>query len=429
MSDRLPPQDLGAEKAVLGAILVDSKVFIDVVAILSPKDFYARKNGLIYASMCSLYENKSPIDIVTLASELGDRLADVGGASYISQLAKDIPTSRQHEFHARIVKDKANQRKLIEVVRSAGEKVFLPKVELDTIISELVSESTSILTEKAQASQHIKEPTLSVFRDASQKKQKPLGLLSGFIELDELIRGFGSGTFNILAGRPGTGKTAFALKLIRNWLHMGVRVGFLSMEQPARDIVVRMLSEITKINSHKMRALQSLSPLAVEKAIYAAAWLIKRDFYINDRPSMNLVQAIAAIHKMKAEHGVQVVVLDYIQLMSFGRDKEYDAVTAISKGLKGCARDLDIPLIALSQLSREIEKRPDTTPKLSDLKGSGSLEQDGDIIMFASQNKDDFNLIVAKHKNGPVGTVIMDRVKSTYSFGPKMFHKNTGNTI
>lgn len=434
---KIPPHSIEAERAVIGALLVDKDAMIKVADVLAAEDFYHEVHATLYRSMMELFDRRMPIDVVTLTNYLEDRnlLEVVGGISAIAQLSTEYFTSSHVVQHALIVKEKSTLRKLI---RAGDEILGLGYTETEPI---------EMLLEKAEKSLfgvsqnflkgrfvHVREILTQTFEKISnlhdpEAKQKYRGIPSGFADLDRLISGFQASDLVIIAARPSMGKTALALNVAQNVAKRGYAVGLISLEMSKEQLVERMFCSLLEVDSWKLRTGQ-LTEEDFARIGGVMDELNSMKIYIDDSSGSSLSELRAKTRRLQMEHGLDMLILDYLQLMSiatsggssFNRVQE---ISEISRALKHLARELHIPIIVLSQLSRAVESRPVKIPQLSDLRESGAIEQDADIVVMLyredyyeedSQRKGVTDLYIKKHRNGPTGRVELAFKKEQMKF-------------
>lgn len=424
MIDRLPPQSIEAEEAVLGSILIDRDAIIEVAEFLRPDDFYRQANARVYTAILELWERREPIDVVTV-SEVLERSSDlesIGGRSYLATLSERTPTAVHVVPYARIVERKAVLRNLI----SAAGRIAGIGYEDPAEVQEAIDRAESALfavSQRRVATGFTELRTL--LHDAYDRldylhahRGEISGVSSGFKDLDALTTGFQRSDLVILAARPSVGKTSFALNVAE---HAAVRdkrsVGIFSLEMSKEQLVLRLLSSVANIDSQRLRSgfLEELDFTRIAPAMNA---LSEAPVYIDDTPNISTMELRTKARRLQAETGLDLVIVDYLQLMQSStttRDaNRVQEVSEISRGLKALARELNIPVIALSQLSRQPEMRESREPRLSDLRESGSIEQDADLVLFLWREKDRgaedqdtegevIKLKLAKHRNGPTG--------------------------
>ncbi|MGB9742312.1 MAG: replicative DNA helicase [candidate division WOR-3 bacterium] len=433
-TERKPPQALEAEAAVLGAILIDQEALPRVMHFLKPEHFYSLAHRRVYEAMLNLFETKMPYDIITVASELRrmKELDSIGGQPFLTALQDTVLTSANCEEHARLVLEKAIQRQLIqtatEIVQDAYDEGKTPE--------ELLEQAESKIFQLRQAGERrgftlVRERLLQEMERielARTRKQHITGVETGFRDLDNLTSGFQSGDFIIIAGRPGMGKTAFALNLAVNAssrVSKPVPVAIFSLEMSTESLIQRLICAEARVTLNQLRRGDLNNP---EYARIAAAVgrLSEAGLYIDDSAALNALEIRARARRLKGDHpDLGMVIIDYLQLMEphTGRRREYSRqqeITEISRALKAMAKELNLPVIALSQLSRAPDRREDKKPLLSDLRESGALEQDADVVLFlyrpaeykkkdwdnlSEEEKRDTDLIIAKHRNGPTGSI------------------------
>jgi replicative DNA helicase len=431
--DRIPPQNLEAEQAVLGAILLDSDSLVTAMERINSDDFYRTSHQRIFESMLELAEENEPIDLITLTSKLQNKqqLEEIGGIKYLSELANAVPTAANIDYYAQIVEEKSMLRRLI---RAATNIVTDGYASTDDV-GELLGEAEKKILEISQRRSTIgfipiRDVLMEVFDKVEflyNNKGGTTGIRSGFQDLDKMTSGFQRSDLIIVAARPSVGKTAFALNIAQN---VGVReketVAIFSLEMGASQLVQRMICAEANVDATRMRT-GFLEAEDWEKMTMAIGSLSEANIYIDDSPSVTVADIRARCRRLKQEKGLGMILIDYLQLIH-GRgkgDNRQQEVSEISRTLKQIARELDVPVIALSQLSRGVEQRQDKRPMMSDLRESGSIEQDADIVAFLyrddyydkeSEKKNIIEIIIAKQRNGPVGTVELAFLKNFNKF-------------
>lgn len=426
--EKIPPQSLEAEQATLGSVLADPDALLKVVEQVRPEDFYRNTHKVIYEAILELFEKSEPVDIVSVSELLKDKelLDDVGGRSYINDLALAIATTENAAHYAQIVHDKATLRSLIhagtEIVYTAYDEVDadLALDKAERIIFKLAQEG---MPDDLVSIKEILPSSYEQIEDRYNNKGTLLGVASGFYDLDLLTSGFQQSDLIIVAARPSMGKTAFCLNIAT---HVSLRetkpVLIFSLEMSKEQLVQRMLCSEAEVDSQRIRT-GEIQPQDFTKISQAMGRLGDAPLYIDDSPGVSLMELRAKARKLKMEKGeLGLIVIDYLQLMEAkqggsrgGNDNRVQEISAISRGLKGIARELKTPVIALSQLSRAVESRQDKKPMLSDLRESGSIEQDADLVMFLyrdeyynkemSEKPGIASVIIAKQRNGPVGEI------------------------
>jgi replicative DNA helicase len=434
--ERLPPQNIEAEAAVLGSILIDPQALPAVAEILRSEDFYRDAHRLLYASALDLYGRGEPADIVTLTDEIERRgkLDNVGGADYITTLVNVVPTSANVEYYAHIVERTSILRKLIH---AAGQIAAIAYSEDDaTVALDKAEQLIFSISQNVQRADfdHIKDILADYFdklEHLHSHRGDIIGVPSGFTDLDKMTGGMQRSDLIILAARPSVGKTAFSLSLAHNAaVKHGASAAIFSLEMSKEQLAQRLLSMDAGVDQQRLRT-GYISDADDEwtRISMSIGRLSESNIYIDDTAGISLIEMRSKARRLMAEHGFDMMVVDYLQLMqgtgSKGDGNRQQEISEISRGLKGLARELNVPVLALSQLSRAVESRQSKVPMLSDLRESGSLEQDADIVMFIYRD-DVYNpetdrpniadIIVAKHRNGPIGTVSLYFMKSQTRF-------------
>ncbi len=418
---KVPPQNLEAERAVLGAILLDNEAVYSVMEILEPSAFYQPSHRLIYGTMVELSERGEPIDIVTLVDRLrsAGSIEQAGGADYIPTLADEVPTSAGVVNYARIVREKAVLRHLIETSTEIVQDCFDAPGDVDQLLDEAERRIFAISEERIRSGflsmREIVKSSFKTIESLYEKKEHITGVPSGFADIDELTSGFQPADLIIIAGRPSMGKTAFCLNIAQYAsMKKEMTVALFSLEMAKEQLVMRMLCSEARIDAHRLRS-GFLGQTDWPKLSTAAGRLADSSIYIDDTPAINSMEMRAKTRRLKADKGLDLVIVDYLQLMS-GRgrsDSREQEISEISRSLKALAKELGVPVLALSQLNRGVESRMDKRPILADLRESGAIEQDADVIIFIyrdevynkeSMEKGIAEIIIGKQRNGPVGT-------------------------
>lgn len=434
IDQRIPPHSIEAEQSLLGSLLIDKDAVIKIVELVRTDDFYKDTHGMIFESMMELWNKREPIDILSLGNKLEEKkqLELVGGRGYVISLSSMVPTSSHVAHYATIVQKKATLRRLI----SAASDITAFGFQEDEEVTDILDKSEQRLfaiSQKYQKQAFV--PIREVLSDAFERmdalhnnKGELRGITSGYKEMDNMLAGFQRSDLIILAARPSVGKTSLALDIARNAAVRGkAAVGIFSLEMSKEQLVDRLLCAEARVDSWKMRT-GKLSSQGENNDFSrigdAMGVLSEAKIYIDDSSSANVMEIRSKCRRLQMEHGLDMVIIDYLQLMESARqragDNRVQEVSEISRGLKGIARELNVPVIALSQLARAVEARSPAIPRLSDLRESGSIEQDADIVMFLYRKAKDgnfFNLpeeekhladiIVSKHRNGPVGQVTL----------------------
>ena len=434
--DRMPPASVEAEQAVLGAMLLKPDAVMTAAEELTADDFYRETHRLIFEAMMELKERTEPVDLVTLTEQLkkADKLAKIGGIPALSLIANSVPTAANVHYHARIVHEKAQLRSLIAAATEIAGAAYESADEVEDIMDS--AEKRILQVSSGKRSKDF-VPLQDILLDALEQidlrynnKGCITGLPTGFTELDHLTAGLQKSDLILVAARPSMGKTAFTLNIAA---HVVLRakepVAFFSLEMSKEQLVQRLLCSEGRIDSQRLRV-GELEEKEWGDLIDTANRLSAAPLYIDDTPSITVMELRSKARRLKAEHGLSLIVIDYLQLMqgrtSKSGDNRQQEISEISRSLKALARELDVPVIALSQLSRSVESRQIKRPMLSDLRESGSLEQDADIVMFLyredyydpeTENKNITEVIIAKHRNGPVDTVDLTFLKQFTKFG------------
>jgi len=417
---RIPPQDIEMERSVLGSLMLDHKIMNVIVDILKPEDFYDQKNEQIYEAMFDLYKKKEPIDILSVTSKLKEKkiLKQIGGNSYLTELVNSTPSSANAKHYAEIVRKKKILRDLIESSSHISNLGYQEEEDVEELLDEAEKKIFSIARYSVkQKFQNIKNALMEAWERIDRlhkSKEEMRGVPSGFHELDDKLAGFQKSDLIILAARPSMGKTALALDIARNVAKKGIPVGVFSLEMSSQQLIDRLLAAEAHVDSWKLRTGRLSTDDEFRRISDALDTLSKIPLFIDDEASNNIMQMRAMARRMQAEHGLGLLIVDYLGLMVPRQktDNIVQQMTEISRSLKGLAKELDVPILALSQLSRAVESRHDRRPKLHDLRDSGSIEQDADVVMFIyredmyNENSDKQNIaeiLIEKHRNGPTG--------------------------
>jgi replicative DNA helicase len=416
------PHERQAEEAVLGAILLNAEVYYDVAQFLVEEDFFLYRNRWIWAAFASLHEQRMPVDILTVSEELDrqGRLAEVGGQAYLTTLIGNVPSSLHAEAYAHIVEETATRRRLLDSANQIARLAY----QSNTAIEEVVNESEkSIFGVSERRLTHQLEPirrVLSEYYDRidylARHRDETLGVPTGFIDLDRLLGGMQSSDLLIIAGRPGQGKSGFCMSVAKNASQLFKRrVAVFSLEMSNEQLVQRLVAQETSIDSQRLR-LANLEDDEWPLFTQAVSTLGDTQIYLDDTPAISPLQLRTKCRRLHMEIGLDLIIVDYLQLMVGDTriENRVQEVSYISRNLKALARELNVPVLAAAQLSRAVESRRPPRPILSDLRESGSLEQDADVVMFIyrpDQYEEDTlkqniaEIIVSKHRNGPVGSV------------------------
>jgi len=436
---RVPPQAIEVEQAVLGSMLIDREAVPKALEVLDQESFYRDAHAKIFQAMTALFERSEPIDVTTVAEELRRRgqLDAVGGALYLTELTMKITSAANVEAHAYIVLEKAILRKLIEASTNIAKRSYNPAEDPLELLDEAEQRIFQI------AERRLKRSSLSLTRAISDtlemlerihgQRGGVTGVPSGFARLDDLTGGFQPSDLIIIAGRPSQGKTALALSIARNAsVEHGVPVGIFSLEMASQQLVLRLLAAEARVDAHKLRT-GRLSDEEWPKLSTKVHRLAEAKIFIDDTPALGILELRAKARRLKAEHNIGLVIVDYLQLMQGPRDAENreKEISMISRSLKALAKELNTPVIALSQLSRAVEARSGRRPVLSDLRESGAIEQDSDVVIFVHRPElygERFledgqtpaegiaEIIIGKQRNGPTGTIQLAFVKEYARF-------------
>ena len=425
--DRLPPQSIDAEQSVLGALLIDRDAIIEVADILRPADFYRPSHGEVFAAILDLYERREPIDIVTVSEVLERRvqLEAAGGSAYLTSLINLTPTAVNAAHYSRIVERKAVLRSLISAAGRIAAIGYDETPDVAESIDRAESELFAVSQRRVQSGFSALKPLLHAAYDRldylHQHKGELSGVASGFKDLDALTTGFQKSDLIVVAARPSIGKTSLALNIAEHAaVREGKTVGVFSLEMSKEQLVLRLLSSVARIDGQRLRSgfLEEMDFTRLAPAMNALA---EAPIYIDDTPNISTMELRTKARRLQAEVGLDLLIVDYMQLMQSSitsRDaNRVQEVSEISRGIKGLARELQVPIIAISQLSRQPEMRESKEPRLSDLRESGSIEQDADLVLLLWREKEPsgssgdvdgeaINLNLAKHRNGPT-----DRLK------------------
>jgi replicative DNA helicase len=430
--EKLPPHDIDAEQSVLGAILIDNEALYKALELLRPEDFYHLPYSKVFACMLALSEQDEIIDFLTLKSELERRgqLEDVGGPPAIAALVDIVPTAVNVEFHARIVHEKSIARRLLNASLQITARCYSDSEEVDQLLEDaerlIFDISETRVREGFSPLKTVIKDSFKTIENLYDKKGFITGIPTGFIELDRLTSGLQSSDLIIIAGRPSMGKSSFCLNIAQ---HVGVKerisTAIFSLEMSKEQLGIRLLCSEARVDSHRVRtgyvAREDWPRLSA-----AAETLSAAPIFIDDTPAMSVLEMRAKSRRLKAEYGLGLLVVDYLQLMRSTRRHEnrQQEVTEISRSLKALAKELNVPVIALSQLSRAVESRSDRKPQLSDLRESGSIEQDSDVVLFiyrpdaydSEEQEGIAEIIIGKQRNGPVGMVQLAFIKEYTRF-------------
>ena len=416
------PQNIEAEQSVLGGILIDNEALPKVLEIIEPNDFYRDNHKKIFLAFLELFENNIPLDIITVTELLQKKgeLTNIGGATYLASLVDSVPTTANITHYAKIIKEKSILRSLIAKATDIVNLGFEASEDVAEILDKAEEAIFSITQQRIQTSYYsIKEiikQTFEAIEELSSKKDSVTGIPTGFIDFDRLTAGLQPSDLIIIAGRPVMGKTSFTLNIAQHAaIRAGVPVGFFSLEMSKEQLALRMLCAEARINSQKIRS-GFLSERDWLRLTDAAATLSEAPIFIDDTPALSVLEIRAKARRLKSEHNVGLIIVDYLQLMK-GKgkvDTREREISEISRSLKALAKELNIPVVAVSQLNRRVEERENKRPRLADLRESGAIEQDADLIVFIyrdevynedTPDKGIAEIIIGKQRSGPTGVV------------------------
>jgi len=430
---RIPPQNIEAEKSVLGSMLIDEEAIGIAIEILDEAWFYEESHRKIYRSILDLYNSHKNVDLITITDKLRNDgyLEEIGGVTYISTIIDFVPSSANVEHYAHIVKEKGILRKLI----SSANQIIMQSFETKERVEDVVDQAEKLIFEVAELKHKhqtidIKDLVRASIENLDQlyrRKEHITGIATGFEKIDHMTSGLQRADLIIVAGRPSMGKSALAVSIAENASILFKKaVAIFSLEMSKEQLVQRMLCSQARVDAHKVRS-GFLSPSDWPKLTAAAGRLSESKIYIDDTPAISALELRAKARRLKANMGIDLIVLDYLQLMrgTNKADSRQQEISDISRSLKALARELNLPIIGLSQLSRAVESRQDHKPQLSDLRESGAIEQDADVVLLlmreeyynpTEENKGVADLIIAKQRNGPVGTVKLSFIKEYMRF-------------
>lgn len=424
---RVPPQNLEAERSVLGALMLDKDAIVKIADLLKPEDFYNNTHQTIFETALELYEKNEPIDVLSLSNILEEKkkLKDIGGSSYLATLVNTVPSASNITHYAKVVQKKSVLRKLINAASEIEEMGYEDSGSVDKVLDEaeqkIFAVSQKFIKKDFAPIKNILEAAFERIDNLHKGDKQFRGVPTGFIDLDEKLSGLQSSDLIIIAARPSIGKTTLALDIARQIgvIHK-VPVGLFSLEMSSDQLIDRMLAaeadiDLWRLRTGKLRTDEDSDDF--QKIGEAMGVLSEAPIFIDDTGNLNIMEMRTMARRLQAEHKLGLIIIDYLQLMEGryrGGDNRVQEISEISRNLKQLAKELNIPILALSQLSRQVESRPDQRPKLSDLRESGSIEQDADVVLFIyredrvkpdSPNKNVAEIIIAKHRNGPVGTI------------------------
>lgn len=436
---KIPPQNLEAEESVLGAMLLERDAIARVIEFLSPKHFYKENHQITFDSISSLYERGEPVDLVTITEELRrrEKLEAVGGGLFLTALIDAVPTTANIEYYARIVEEKAIRRQLIRAGHEIVGLGFSGDEKVEDIIDKAEMQIFHIGQRRfTQHFVHLKEilkSTLERIDELYERESEVTGVSTGFKDLDAMTAGLQPSELIVVAARPGMGKTSFCLNIAQHAaIEEKIPVAFFSLEMSKDQLVQRMLCAEALVDAHRLRT-GRLHDGDWKKIADAMNLLSKAEIYVDDSSCISVLEMRSKVRRLKAEKGLGLVVVDYLQLIkgSARSENRVQEISEIARGLKALAKDLNVPVMAVSQLSREVEKRTDKRPLLSDLRESGAIEQEADLVAFIyrdsyynekSEKQNTAEIIIAKQRNGPIGTMDLVFIKEYTKFGSKVKH-------
>ena len=429
-TERIPPQNIEAEISVLGAVLQDPQALLKAMEILRPSDFYKEAHRRIFSACVDLFERSEPVDLVTLANELMRRkqLEEVGGSSTLSAYVDAVPTAANVAHHARIVKDKALLYALIQKGTAVVSLAYSDKEDVNEVLDWAEQQIFEISQDKVSRTfvpvKNILKGTFQLIEKLYDRKSHVTGVPTGFRKFDEMTAGLQPSDLVVVAGRPSMGKTSFCLNVAQHAaIQEHIPVAIFSLEMSKEQLVQRLLCSVARVDSHKLRT-GYLSDADWPRLTTGAGILSESPIYVDDTPGISLLEMRAKARRLKAEQSLGLVIIDYLQLIS-GRgriESRQQEISEISRSLKAMAKELNVPVVALSQLSRAVESRQPPRPQLSDLRESGAIEQDADVVTFLyrpsfyrMKKEDDLDepednsteVIIGKQRNGPTGTVFL----------------------
>jgi replicative DNA helicase len=421
---RIMPNSLEAEQSVIGSMIMDKDAIVAASEILVKDDFYHQQYGILFESMVELHEGGQPVDLVTLQNKLKEKEVpkEISSLEFVRELVTSVPTSANVKYYANIVKENSMKRKLIRVTEDIENECYAGTESLEAVMDKTEHDIFALLSSRTSGEyvpiRQVVMNALEKIERASRQKGNVTGIPTGFLDLDRQTAGMQPSDLILIAARPSMGKTAFVLNIAQNVAfreHMCVAI--FSLEMSKEQLVNRMFSLESRVDAQALRT-GNLSDADWEKLVEGAGIIGESELIIDDTPGISISELRSKCRKYKLEHDLKIVIIDYLQLMtgSGGRasDSRQQEISDISRSLKALARELGVPVVALSQLSRAVEQRPDHRPMLSDLRESGAIEQDADVVMFIYRddyyNKDTdlkgiSEIIIAKQRNGPVGTI------------------------
>ncbi|MEK6692029.1 MAG: replicative DNA helicase [Nitrospirota bacterium] len=438
--ERVPPQNIEAEQSVLGAILLDNDAINKALEVISTEDFYKEAHRKIFKKMCDLSEKNEAIDLVTLTEILkkNNEIEGIGGVSYLASLVNIVPTAANIRYHSKIVREKAALRNLINTATEIASQGYENKLEVDELLDHAERMIFEISEKRIKPSfisvKEIVKDSFEMIERLYEKKELITGIPTGFVDLDEKTSGLQPGDLIVVAGRPSMGKTALCLNVAQHvGIERGEPVAMFSLEMSSKQLVLRMLCSEAEVDSHKLRS-GYLGEADWPKLTTAAGRLTEAPIFIDDSPVITAFEMRAKARRLKAEHGLSLIIVDYLQLMrGRGRfERREQEISDISRNLKALAKELSVPVMVLSQLNRSVEQRNPPKPQPADLRESGAIEQDADVILLLyrdelyypdkEDNKGKVEVNIAKQRNGPTGPfnlTFLDRYTKFKDYSPR----------
>jgi len=430
---RIPPHQIEAEQSLLGGILIDNEGLPSALEVLRGDEFYRDTHRIIFRAIQALFERNEPIDLVTVSDYLAEKnqLETIGGATYLASLAEMVPSATNVQTYAKIVNEKALLRRLIQAAHEIMSWCYGGGKSVEEILDVTEAAVFNITENRLRSSyfalKDVVKKSIEVIESFQENREMVTGVPTHFGDLDKLTAGLQPSELIIIAGRPSMGKTALALNIARNAaLKSGVPVGFFSLEMSKEQLAMRLLCSEARVDSHKIRT-GFLSRQECAKMLTAAGYFMDVPLYIDDTPAISSLELRAKARRMKADRGLGLIVVDYLQLMRSrdGAERREQEISEISRSLKALAKELNVPVVALSQLNRKVEERHDKRPQLSDLRESGAIEQDADVIAFiyrdevynpTTTEKNIAEVIIGKQRNGPTGNIKLQYMNSYTRF-------------
>ncbi len=420
---RIMPNSLEAEQSVIGSMIMDKDAITTATELLQKDDFYHQQYGVLFEAMKELYEANQPVDLVTLQNKLKEKDVpqEISSLEFVRDILTSVPTSANVKYYATIVQENAVKRRLIRITEDIENECYAGKESLDSVLNKTEKDVFGLLSSRTSGDfvpiREVVMNALEKIEKASKQTGTVTGIATGFLDLDYRTAGLQPSDLILVAARPSMGKTAFVLNIAQYVaFHEGKSVAIFSLEMSKEQLVNRLFSLEARVDAQALRT-GNLSDADWEKLVEGAGIIGDSKLIIDDTPGISINELRSKCRKYKLEHGLDIIIIDYLQLMTGsgrGSESRQQEISDISRALKGLARELNVPVVALSQLSRAVEQRPDHRPMMSDLRESGAIEQDADVVMFIYRddyyNKDTelkgiSEIIIAKQRNGPIGTI------------------------